>query len=99
MEGVQRRPIYDGRLVTNEHLSAVIERIDDDGSRVAKPNLEDGLLVLLPPAFADRCVVITELQQVADDRPSSWDLGNALDVWDVCCSGPLSNHKQQRLDC
>jgi hypothetical protein len=79
--------------VPNEHFSAVIERIDDDGASISEPNLENGLLVLFPPSFADSRMVITKLQEMANDWPSSWDFGNAADVGNIGCRGPLLESK------
>lgn len=54
MERVQLRSINDSRLPSNEHLLAILEVINDNSSRVAEPDLEDGVFVLPPPFLVGR---------------------------------------------
>jgi hypothetical protein len=41
--------------MSNEHPLAVVETVDDNGSSVAKSDLEDGLLVFVPPFLKHVC--------------------------------------------
>lgn len=42
MEGVKLRAVNDGRLVLYENISTVFKRVEDNGTSVAKTNLENG---------------------------------------------------------
>jgi hypothetical protein len=45
--------------------------------------LEDGLLVLLPPTFANCGVVIAETKKVAYYWKCTWDFGEIFDESDI----------------
>jgi hypothetical protein len=46
--------------VSEEHFLAVVEGVDNDGSRVSELDLEDRVLVLAPPFLTAGCVVLAE---------------------------------------
>ena len=49
MERVERWSINDSGLMSDEHALAVIETVDDKRSCIAKSDLENRMLVLMPP--------------------------------------------------
>lgn len=83
MEGVKLRAVNDGRLVLYENISTVFKRVEDNGTSVAKTNLENGPAVLPPPLFACRRMVFAKLEKVAGNRNRTGNLGNALNVRDI----------------
>ena len=85
MERVQSWSVDNGRLVADKHAFAVIERVDDYSTGVAQSYLEDGLMVLAPPFFADRCVVRTKGEEVSCYWEGARDLRDAFDEGDVGC--------------
>lgn len=89
VEGVQSRTVDDGRLVPDEHLLRVFERVDHDGPGVSQADLEHRLAVLPPPSFTHCGVVGSELQEMTEHRQRSGDLGNAFDLGDVGQCRPL----------
>lgn len=58
----------------------IVEGVEDYCSGVAEANLEDGMTVLFPPLFADRGVVVAELQEVPKEGYGSGDFWYAFDV-------------------
>lgn len=86
MKRVQLRSINDSRLPSHKHLLAVLEVVDDDGSRVAQSDLKHRMLVLAPPFLADCGVVFAELEEMAHDWSGMRDFVDAFDLGDVCLS-------------
>lgn len=66
VEGIQLWPVDHRVLVTEEHLPAVIERVDHNSARVAELNLKDGVPILTPPLLADTRMVIPELEEMTE---------------------------------
>ena len=51
MKRVQSRPINNGRLMSQEHTLTVVEAVNYYSSRIAKLDLENRLLILMPPVL------------------------------------------------
>lgn len=83
MKSVQLWTVDGGRLVADQHLAAVIKRVDDHCAGVAQSDLEDGPAVLSPPAFAGRGMILAEFEQMPGYGDGTWYLGQSFNVWDV----------------
>ena len=74
MECVQSRSINKSLRVADEHLFAVCERADYDGSSISQSNLEDRVAIPAPPFLANSSVVVTKFEQVACNGECTGDL-------------------------
>lgn len=59
--------------MADEYSFAVFEGVNDNGPGVPKADLEDGLFVLVPPAFAYCGVIVSENEEMAYYWKGAWD--------------------------
>lgn len=77
--------------MTDQHSLCIIEGVHHYSSSIAKADLKDAGMILPPPRFTYRCMVIAEFEEVAGNWQSTRDFGYAFDVGDICCGGELDS--------
>jgi len=91
VECIEGRPVDNGGLMTDQHSLCIVEGVHHHSSSIAKADLKDADMILPPPRFTYRCMVIAEFEEVAGNWQSTRDFWYAFDVWDICCGGELDS--------
>jgi hypothetical protein len=61
--------------VAEEHLPTILKRVNDHGPGISQPDLKHGVAVLAPPFLAHGGMVVSEFEEMAEDRYGTGDFG------------------------